>query len=118
MPRKPIREYITVPEGWTELPNLLPLPDGEEQYFTTFLGGAYGMQVMASVKPYYLHVSIGPVYSMRKDLAPADLQQNIMLGAGGILEAFFPGRQFAKQPDDARKPDVKHFFSLFAKGEE
>ena len=117
MPRKPVKEYMTVPPKWVELPNLIPLPDGEEPYFRSFMSGDYGMQLMASAKPYYIHVSIGPIYSLRPDLAPDDLRQNIKLGAAEILAGFFPGREFAQQPDDPRKPDVKHFFALFAREE-
>ena len=108
-------------EGWDKFPAyLVPSPPGEEDLYCGFMRKD-GAHMMASVKDYgrlqTIHVSIGPIYSLRPDLTPEELKDYLFSITPEVIETFFGERRFAKQPDDPRKPDVKHYFSVLEVGE-
>lgn len=109
-----IEDYLTrVPPGWDEL--IIPMiPESRN-----FICREKGVQVVVGIKETPLpviHVSVAPVYSLKADLSPAKLRMHILLNVGSIIAEFFGQRKFAMQPDDPRKPDVKHYFHVLEEG--
>lgn len=123
MQRKPIAAYCDqgVP-GWNKLPELfVQAYPGEEDFSCGFLNSELGLHMMASVKDFgvlhVIHLSLGPIKSFDPSLSEAEWAVRIQDNAFSIAESFFPGRTFARQPDDPRKPDVKHYFAVLGADE-
>lgn len=97
--------------GWSKLPPLLP---DEDQ--CTFICVEYGMHFLTSIKNYgalqYIHVSIASVRSLRLDLTEQQHLDLIFDATVEAIEKFFPKRQFARMPEDIKRPQVKHYFSV------
>lgn len=75
-----------------------------------------GVHFMATIKNLgvlqVIHVSIGPVKYYRPDETPEQLDEYLIEVAPEVVQTFFGDRKFARQPDDPRKPDVKHYFAV------
>jgi hypothetical protein len=102
--------------GWQVLPSTLLCADYNELPYTCAFIRPDGIHVMASVKQRdtlpIIHVSIGPIYSYRPDITKEQLLKHIDDSTCDILENFFGDDVvFARAPDDARKPDIRHYFS-------
>lgn len=96
----------------------LPAP-GEEDYTAAFMRPD-GIQLSVSARDFdgveVLHVSLAPVYSLLPNVGDAEkswLQERLAAETPAILQEFFGGRQFTRQPDDPRpgRGDSKHYFS-------
>lgn len=109
----PITEYCRQVLGWVKLEFTLAAP-GKEEYSCAFIRND-GIHFMATAKSInhveLIHVTIAPLTKM-SDLPEGQLLAYIEEQTPSILEDFFPGRRFAKQPDDLRRPQAKHYFSI------
>lgn len=117
MARKPIAAYCKQEvHGWNKLPQLVPSLPGEEGYTCSFLNDVLGLHMLASVKDVgvmqVIHLSLAPVKSFDHGMSNEDWNQRIFANMADIAESFFPGRQFARQPDDPRRPSVIHYFAI------
>lgn len=115
---KPITTYCKQQvEGWNPLPAMNSM--FPEQL--NFINDKEGIQLMTSIKDYgvlqVIHVSIGQVRTLRPDLTEEQLAENIRERTPHIINDFFGHRGFAMQPDDPRRPTVKHYFSILEVGE-
>lgn len=121
MQRKPISAYCNQDvHGWEKLPDLfVQAYPGEEDFSCGFINSELCM--FASVLDFgilnVIHLSLGPIKSFDPSLSDADWAVKIQDNAFSIAESFFPGHTFARQPDDPRKPDVKHYFSVLGADE-
>lgn len=115
---KPISSYCKQEVvGWNRLPpEMVMARSGEEDFSCGFINSVLGLHMMASVKDFgvlqVIHLSIGPIKSYDSSLTNEEWERRIYANVVDIAETFFPRRQFARQPDDARKPDVKHYFAI------
>lgn len=118
MNRKPISFYCKQEvQGWDELPNFMTLAlPGEENYSCSFVRQADGIQMIASIKFLNnlntIHVSLAPLRSCRKDWTEEEHNGHVFDVTSEVIDSFFPGRKFARQPDDPRRPRVKHYFTV------
>lgn len=118
MSRKPISTYCRQEvEGWDKLPPEMVLaPAGEEEFYCGFMRRHDGVHLMASVKDYgslqTVHVSLAPVRFYRPDLTTEEHLEYIYDITPDAVESFFGDRRFARQPDDPRRPEVKHYFAV------
>ncbi len=123
MKRNPIANYCKQQvEGWDKLPEFMNFaPPGEEDFCCSFLRRADGIQMLASVKDLNalntIHVSLAPIRDCRKDWTDDEHNGHIFDVAFEVVESFFPGRRFARQPDDPRRPQVKHYFAILEANE-
>ena len=117
MSRKPISTYCRQEvEGWDKLPpQMVVAPPGEEEFYCGFMRKD-GVHLMASVKDYgrlqTVHVSLAPVRFYRPDLTDEEHLEYIYEVTPDVVESFFGDRRFARQPDDPRRPQVKHYFAV------
>lgn len=122
MDRKPIATYCRQEaEGWDKLPpHMVLCPPGDEPFYCAFLRKD-GVHMMARVADYgvlkNIHVSIGPIRSCRPDLNDEEMADYLYQVTPEVIETFFGERRFARQPDDARKPEVKHYFAILEANE-
>lgn len=123
MKRKPIATYCKQEvAGWDRLPDFMTMAfPGEEDYSCSFIRQSDGIQMLASVKDLNvlntIHVSLAPIRSCRKDWTEEEHSGHIFDIAAEVVESFFPGRRFARQPDDPRRPQVKHYFAILEANE-
>jgi hypothetical protein len=123
MKRNPIANYCEQQvEGWQKLPVFLNLViAGNEEFSCSFLRQSDGVHLMASVKDLNalntIHVSLAPIRSCRKDWTDEEHGGHIFDVAAEVIESFFPGRKFLRQPDDELRPQVKHYFSILEANE-
>lgn len=124
LPVKPISHYCHhLDAAWVPLPDELNFAaPGNEDYTAAYLNQTEGLQMIASVKDLgayrVIHVSIGQINFCRPDLNEQELYEHSLSEAAVILELFFPGRGFARAPDDPRKPTLHHYFSIIEEGDE
>ena len=120
MKRKPINEYLVGPatKEWVRMnENFLFANPGEEKYTAGFMR-ADGIQLCVSAREFdgeeVLHVTLSPVYELRPDIRPEDLQEHLASKTFTILQEFFGvERSFTRQPNDPRPvaKDARHYFS-------
>jgi len=121
--RKPISTYcLQEVDGWNKLPPSMVLaPPGEEAFYCAFIREKDGVHLLASVKDYgkllTIHVSLGPIRYYRPDLTDEEHEQYVFDVTPKVVECFFGDRRFARQPDDPRKPNLKHWFAVLEEGE-
>lgn len=96
-------------------------PPGQEEYTCAYFNQSEGIQMIASIRDtgalQLIHVSIGQINFFRPDLTESELYEYTLDQAPDILDLFFPGRGFARQPDDPRKPTLHHYFSIIEEGD-
>lgn len=119
--RKPIKSYLTVPEGWVEIPQVIDaIYDECDRPFSCCYFNKNGVQFLASVCgisksalrewPYMIHVSL---CRSTKAYTKPDWEEYIAENAPNIIRDFFGnGQMFAKKPSDENRPDIKHYFSM------
>lgn len=118
MQRKPIASYCRQEVvGWHKLPPEMVLAHpGEEEFSCGFFNTVAGLHMMASVKDFgvlqVLHLSVGKISSYDPTMTAEEWDQRIYANVVDIAETFFPGRQFARQPDTPNQPSVKHYFAI------
>ena len=116
--RKPIATYCKQEvAGWDIFPALSDaIFPGEEEFSNVFIRQSDGLQLLATVKDYdalkIIHVSLAPIRTCRPDWTDEEHNGHIFDVASEVVESFFPGRKFARQPDDSRRPQVKHYFTV------
>lgn len=115
---KPINEYLVGPGSeWTRMPDIFTLSKPDEEKYAAAFMRLDGIQLITSARNFegvdILHVSLSPVYSIRKDITHEMLQEHVAILTPAILREFFGERQFTRQPDDPRpgRQDSKHYFS-------
>ena len=114
----PIWKYcIKDPPGWMPMPQIIEmLYDAQHQHLACAFMREDGIQMTADLKDYgrlqVIHMSIGPVKYYRPELNEEEWKEFLFYSSHEVAETFFPGRKFARQPDDPRKPDVIHWFSV------
>ena len=96
-------------------------PIGQESAYCGFLRESDGAHVMASIKDLgrlqTIHVSIAPIRFYRPDWTDEEHQRELFAVTPDIIETFFGERRFARQPDDPRRPGVKHYFAILEANE-
>lgn len=101
--------------GWTKLPVEFCFARQGEEHLTCSFMSQDGIQIIASIRDYgklkVLHASIGEVRSLRPELNEDEMAEFIEIETPRVLQTFFGNRGFAQQPDDPRRPTVKHWFS-------
>lgn len=123
MKRKPISEYCQQEvAGWYAIPELtMTIFPGEEEFSCVFFRESDAIQFLATVKDHnglrVIHASLAPIRSVRKDWTDEEHNGHIFDVAFEVLKSFFPGRKFLRQPDDPRRPQVKHYFSILKANE-
>ena len=106
------------PPGWDAFPEaiLATMPDKVDLACCYARGD--GVQMVTSVKDLgrlqVIHVSISPLLSLRPEFNEQDWDEYILGNAHEIIQTFFPGREFTRQPDDDRPKYrlTKHFYSV------
>ena len=118
MKRKPISTYCRQEvEGWNKLPDamVLPLP-GEEEFCCGFIREEDGVHLMVTLDDLnsltIIHISLAPIRFYKKDWTDEEHLDHIFNVTPDIVETFFGNRKFARQPDDPRRPQVKHYFAI------
>lgn len=119
-----IADYLvqSEPVGWVKFPNFVETPAGyvaaeHPPESCAYLRERDGIHFMATIRNFgvlsVIHISIGPVkYYRPKDESSEDLEEYLVEVSPEVAQTFFGDRQFARQPNDTRKPDVKHYFSV------
>jgi hypothetical protein len=114
----PIWKYcVKDPPGWMPMPQVIEaLYPSSQQHLACCYIRQDGIQMTADLKDYgalqVIHLSLGPVKYFRPELNEQEWEEFLILSAYEVANTFFPGRKFARQPDDERKPNVKHFFAV------
>lgn len=102
--------------GWDVWPDdLLFAKPGEEGKSCGFVNRQTGLHLLCSIKAYpmvLLHVSIGIIRSFRPDLTEQQHEELRDALTPEIIQIFFGDRQFARQPDDPRRPTLKNYFAF------
>ena len=116
--KNPIATYCCQEvEGWNKLPDSLVLPRlGEEEFTCGFFREEDGIHFLATVTEFdnltLIHVSIAPIRFFKKDWTDEDHMGHIFDVTPEVIKSFFGDRSFMRQPDDPRRPQVKHYFSI------
>lgn len=120
---KPILNYcVQNPPGWIPMPQVIEMcyPPDQKELACCYMRED-GIQMTADLKDYgslqVIHVSLGPIKYYRPELNEQEWEEFLLTSAHEVVSVFFPGRKFALQPDDSRKPNVKHFFSVLETNE-
>lgn len=98
------------------LPNFI-----NEENHVGFISRTYGVNFIASLKDYgalqCIHVSLTPIRSLRPNWSDKYHEEYMMANASDIVQTFMGNRKFARQPDDARRPSMRHYFSVLGENE-
>jgi hypothetical protein len=121
---KPIATYCKQNvSGWDDVTKYVAKESGynNNDCFCSFANPVSGLNFVASVRDLgvlnIIHVTIAPLRVIRPEWTDEQWQDFIVISAKSIIGDFFPGRDFAKQPDDPRKPDAKHYFAVIGVNE-
>jgi hypothetical protein len=105
--------------GWEKLPPILTIPiNGNEDLTCGYVRLNDGIHIMASVRyldsinKHYIHVSIAPIRPLRMDWTDEEHNGHIFDVTNEVLKIFFDDRKFVQQPQDTRRPEVKHYYSI------
>lgn len=121
--RKPIAAYCKQEvEGWERFSDEMNCTHpGEEEYTCSFFRRSDGITLMASVKNLnvlnLIHISLCPLRCFRKDWSDEEHCGHMFDVTFEVVNSFFPGRKFARQPDDPRSPQMKHYFAILEANE-